>query len=144
MCNCQLKDQCLMQQKRLTKFVVYQATVATPSIGKHETYIGITENLFKKRFANHKATFNSRSMRTATELSNYIWDLIDRAEKCHTTWRTIKQAPSFNSNYHRCKLCSWKSYCIIFQSEIANLNQRSELIAACRHERKYTLAHCKV
>ena len=133
-----------MQQKRLTKFVVYQATVATPSIGKHETYIGITENLFKKRFTNHKATFNSRSMRTATELSNYIWDLIDRAEECHATWRTIKQASSFNSNYHRCNFCLWKRYYIIFQPEMTNLNKRSELIASCRHERKHTLANCKV
>ena len=99
---------------------------------------------FKTRFAKPKATFNSRSKRTATELSNYIWDLKDRAVEYHTTWRIVKQAPSFNSNYHRCNLCSWERYHIIFQPQMASLNKRSELLAACRHERKYTLAHCKV
>ena len=52
-----------------------------------------------KNIYNHKATFNSRSKGTTTELSNYIWDLKDRAVEYHTTWRIIKQAPSFNSNY---------------------------------------------
>ena len=92
-CNCRIKDQCPMQQKCLTKCVVYQAIVTTPSNGKQETYIGITENSFKTQFANHKATFNSRSKRTATELSNYVWDLKDRAVEYHTTWRIVKQAP---------------------------------------------------
>ena len=124
--------------------MVYQAIVTTPLNGKQETYIGITENPFKTRFANHKATFNTRSKRTATELSNYIWDFKDRAVEYHTTWRIVKQAPSFNSNYHRCNLCSWERYHIIFQPEMASLNKRSELIAACRHEKKYTLAYCKV
>ena len=43
--NCRIKDQCPMQQKCLTKCVVYQAIVTTPSNGKQETYTGITEKL---------------------------------------------------------------------------------------------------
>ena len=104
----------------------------------------LQKNLFKTRFANHKATLNSRLKRTATELSNYILDLKDKAVEYHTTWRIVKQAPSFTSSYHRCNLCSWERYYIIFQPEMASLNKRRELRAACRPERKYTLAHCKV
>ena len=128
--------------KCLTKCVVCQAAMTTPSNEKQG--IGIKENLFKTRFANHKATSNCRSKRTATELNNYIWDLRNRVKVYYTNWRIIKQAPSFGSNYHRCNLCLWERYYISFRPEMTSLNKLSKLIAACRHKRKYTLAHYKV
>ena len=39
--------------------VVYQATVSTEDGRPAQTYVGLTENSFKPRFANHKSSFNN-------------------------------------------------------------------------------------
>jgi hypothetical protein len=37
--------------------------------------VGLTENEFKTRYTNHKASFNNYEKRNSTELSKYIWNL---------------------------------------------------------------------
>ena len=56
-CNCRDSDECPVENKCLTKGVVYQATVTRQDNMKNETYIGLTENSFKTRFSAHKYTF---------------------------------------------------------------------------------------
>ena len=56
----------------LKKSVVYRATVTTEDRKSDETYVGLTENTFKTRFANHKASFNNLSKRMSTELSKHV------------------------------------------------------------------------
>ena len=40
-------------------------------------YLGSTGNSFKKRYRNHKSSFNNINRRHTTELSNYILNLKD-------------------------------------------------------------------
>ena len=47
------KKPCPLDGKRLTKCVVYKATVAETTSNNQETYIGLTENEFKTRFMCH-------------------------------------------------------------------------------------------
>ena len=53
--DCPKNGDCLKQS------VVYQATVSTKDDRPDQTYVGLTENSFKTRFANHKASFSNPS-----------------------------------------------------------------------------------
>ena len=83
-CNCQKKNECPLSNKCTTQSVVYQATVTTISKTFHkppQTYIRLTENSFKTRYANHKASFNSYNKRNSTELSKFVWELKSRQDR---------------------------------------------------------------
>ena len=57
--------------------VIYQATVTTEGNRPTETYVGLTENSFKTRYASHKSSFRDTNKRLSTELSTHIWHLKD-------------------------------------------------------------------
>jgi hypothetical protein len=71
-CSCQKPSKCPIC---LAKSVIYQATVKTSDKRPTQTYVGVTENEFKTRYTNHKASFNNYKKRNSTELSKYIWNL---------------------------------------------------------------------
>ena len=62
-----------MAGNSLKKTIVYHATVTTEDRKHDKTYVGLTENSFKTRFANHKASFNNLSKRMSTELSKDMY-----------------------------------------------------------------------
>ena len=70
--------------------MVYQAIVATVDNKPDQTYGGLTENSFKTRFTNRKASFNHPSKRLNTELSKYNWQLKDTKTNFQITWKILK------------------------------------------------------
>ena len=52
-----------------------------------QTYVGLTENSFKTRLANHKASLNSFDKRNASELSKYVWELKHRNIDYMINWK---------------------------------------------------------
>ena len=56
-CNCRKPIECPIPKNCLTESIVYQATVSTSDKRPPETYVGLTENKFKLRYANHKTSF---------------------------------------------------------------------------------------
>ena len=141
-CNCRTKNSCPLNGECQTKNVVYQATVTSGQDEHKETYIGITETSFKTRYNNHRTSFKYDNKRSATELSNYIWDLKSRNVNFNITWKIIARAPPYNISKRKCGLCTAEKYFIIFQPHLATLNERRELITTCRHSRKFTLSNC--
>ena len=77
LCNCRKPSDCPMAGNCLKESIVYQATVTTEDNKPNQTYVGLTENSFKTRYANHKASFNHPNKRMSTELSKHIWNLKD-------------------------------------------------------------------
>ena len=139
-CNCTNKDQCPLQQNCLVENVVYEATVNSNIENyKEKKYIGLCESTFKKRYSSHKTTFNLERYRNNTALSAEIWRIKDRNGQPNVTWRIIRRAKAYSPETQRCNLCLAEKF------EIANfpgrnlLNKRSEIIAKCRHRRKYQL-----
>jgi len=53
--------------------LVYLATVTTEDSRTAQSYVGLTENSFKTKFANHKSSFNDPKKRLNTELSKHAW-----------------------------------------------------------------------
>ena len=134
-CNCVKKDQCPLQNQCLSSSIVYQATVTTK--GKEETYIGVTENQFKARFANHKQSFKNQRYKHQTELSKYIWSLKEEEVEFNITWRIIRKAEAYNNISKRCNLCTTEKWFILCKPSMATLNTRVELINNCRHKNRF-------
>ena len=126
--------------------VVYEATVQ--HVGKAQKYIGMTENAFKTRYTNHKASFKHRIHRKQTELSNLIWDLKDKNIDYKLAWKLIAQAQPYKPGKITCNLC--KITCNLCLCEKYNIlinknlvNRKSELLNKCPHRRKYLTYNIK-
>ena len=140
--NCIRKETCPMQGKCLTEKVIYKATMTTPEPNSTvKKYIGLCETTFKKRYANHKKSFNHERYKNSTTLSTEFWRLKNANLHPIITWRIVRTAPSYNLTSKKCQLCLAEKF------EIANfpeheklLNKRSEIISKCRHQRRFKLA----
>ena len=132
------KIDCPMEGKCLTNNIVYQAVVATPT-GEKESYIGLTSNTFKQRWQQHKSSFNIKSKRNETTLSQYIWKLKDKEVDYKLTWKIVGKANPFSPVSEKCNLCLKEKFFIIFRPEMCSLNTRNELATHCRHKRKRLL-----
>ena len=58
-----------------SSIIIYQATVATNDSKPPQTYIGFTENSFKKSFTNFRNSFKDGKKKLSTELSKHVWKL---------------------------------------------------------------------
>ncbi|GFR86959.1 inositol hexakisphosphate and diphosphoinositol-pentakisphosphate kinase 2 [Elysia marginata] len=77
LCNCRDKSSCPLQGKCLEQSLDYRATVSETNTNKIDTYIGITENTFKRRFNQHMSSFRLHHKKSATALSEHVWKLKD-------------------------------------------------------------------
>ena len=135
-CNCHNKDECPMQNECLSENIVYKASVKSTNT-REQTYIGISETTFKKRYANHKKSFNHDKYRNDTELSKHVWAIKDKGEVPEVKWEIVKKCPKYNTNSRKCNLCLGEKLEIIMRDNL--LNKRSELVSRCRHLNKHLL-----
>ena len=119
-------------------------TVSTNNDRPNQTYIGLTENSFKTRFANHKPSFTNPSKKHSTELSKHVWQLKDTKTDFKILWKILKQDTPYNTASNRFNLCLWEKYFIICRPDLGTLNKRNELITSCRHASKFLLKNVKV
>jgi hypothetical protein len=126
-----------MSKNCLAKSVIYQATVKASDKRPTQTHVGQTENEFKTRYTNHKASFNNYAKRNSTELSKYIWNLKNNNISYSIRWKILKRAKSYSNASKRCNLCIREKYFIICKPDIATLNRRNELVSTCGHANKY-------
>ena len=113
--------ECPMSKNCLAKSVIYQATVKTSDKRPIETYVGLTENEFKTRYTNHKASSSNYEKRNSTELSKYIWNLKNNNISYSIRWKIVKRAKSYSNASKRCNLCIWEKYFIICKPALQHL-----------------------
>ena len=142
-CNCRNRKECPLNNNCLTKSIVYQATVKQENNQEEQTYVGLTENTFKTRYTEHKASFNHINKRHATTLSEHIWSLKDKNIQYNIKWKILTKAKAYNPNSKKCNLCLTEKYIITTQPSKSTLNKRNELASSCRHRRKYLLQQQK-
>lgn len=140
-CNCINKNTCPLEQKCLTKNIVYKATVTSncPTY-KSKIYFGLCETTFKQRYSNHKRSFNIARYKNDTELSNEIWRLKSLGIEAKIKWEIVRQCVPYNPQTKRCLLCLNEKLEIASYQGDNLLNKRSEIISKCRHQLKYALA----
>ena len=123
----------------LTKSIVYKATVV--ETGKF--YIGLTDNEFKKRLANHKHSFTNEKERNSTTLSQHIWDSGLNPEP-EIKWQILKKSQPRFPGSQECLLCLEEKNQILKHNRNPNcLNKRSELSNRCVtfHRAKHKLSN---
>ena len=87
----------------------------------------------------HKTNIKYERYRNSTTLSFECWRIKDKGGNPKVSWKKIGHAPSYSVETKRCLLCLREKF------EIANypgkdlLNKRSEIIAKCRHRKKFML-----
>ena len=68
-CNCLINQECPLDNKCLTPFLIYKAEVTNNINDERKIYIGAAETPFKERFRNHKRDMCHRKYLNSTELS---------------------------------------------------------------------------
>lgn len=141
-CNCIKKEQCPLNHQCLTPCIVYQANLMSEENPRYEAnYIGISEVAFKKRYANHKKSFNTERYMNDTALSKEVWRLKKNKETPKIRWKIIKKCSPYKPNSKNCNLCLNEKYEILTFKGNNLLNQKNELISKCRHQNKFLLAN---
>ena len=98
------------------------------------------ETAFKKRFSNHKKSFNLNEYKNETELSNEIWWIKNSGHHPKVKWEIVKKCVPYNPQTKRCLLCLNEKLDIAAYKEQNLLNKSNEIVSKCRHQLKYALA----
>ena len=142
-CNCIVKNQCPLNGECLAENTIYEATISIDDDTNDDNvpmkYIGLAETTFKKRFSNHKKSFNHERYENETELSKQYWKFKRQNKNPTVSWKIVRRTGGFQRASMKCNLC------LNEKLEIATkfgdiMNSKSELISKCRHVNKHTLA----
>ena len=142
-CNCRMKDSCPLEGNCAQNNVLYEAQVFENN-GDSEAvgvYYGVTED-FKKRFRNHKKSFNNPNYKNETELSIFIWAKRNIGVTCTVRWKIIKKASTYKSGSHMCRLCLLEKIKILSEKRKRNnklINDKDEFCKKCPHKIKATI-----
>ena len=90
---------------------------------------GICETTFKKRYANHKKSFNLINSRNDTTLYVEYWTLKQKKQAPRLTWEMKKQYRAYNSTLKKCNFCLNETLTVIDYPGKNLLNKRSEVIS---------------
>ena len=140
-CNCRTKASCPLAGQCLIEGVVYRAEITTDDHNDSRFYTGSTSLPFKSRYNGHHSSLTNAKYKNETTLSTYAWALKDQGKLPSTKWSIVAKAAPYRPGSGYCSLC------IAEKTEIAahirdnlSLNKRSELLAKCRHRRKFLLS----
>ena len=115
-------------QRKTTLFIIYVSpqTSSTKQLKSNSPtntskyYIGICEDIFKKRFSNHKKSFNHQPYENGTELSRKeIFKIKNKNEE--PAWKIKKKCTPFNPSPGKCNLCFSEKLLILERSSAKNI-----------------------
>ena len=105
-CNCQQKENCPMNGACLKQSLVYYATISCNDKNyQPKLYKGSCETSFKKRYSNHKKSFNVPLYKHDTKLSTEYWNLKTKQLNPRICWKIKEIYKSYNPTSKRCNLC---------------------------------------
>ena len=136
-CNCRNKHACPLQNKCMSKDIVYKATIFTGNTQDTRHYIGMTSNTFKERYRNHIKSFAHKKYSNETELSKHVWHLKQKKTDFTIKWSIIKKSISYTGGSKRCNLCLEEKISILKEKNNCLLNKRSEIVSACQHKSRF-------
>ena len=123
--NCINKYTCPLNGNCLLKNILCIATIKFDQKNyQPRNYKGISENAFKKRYANHKRSFNINRYKNDTKLSVEYWNLKAGNSNPNVTWSVKNQFSTHNPQSKRCSLCLNKKLEILKDKENNLLNKK--------------------
>ena len=143
-CNCRVKSECPLNGKCQVTVIIYKCTVLSP-IKPSKVYLGTAEGDFKKRFYNHRKSFNNDLGGNDTTLSKYMWELKETSNISSTlVWSFAKNGLPISNISKKCLLCLHEKLEIFNDPRLDELlNKRSELISNGRDANKFLLRNYK-
>ena len=142
-CNCDENEICPLQERCMTKGVVYEATAYTQEDNITKKYVGSASTTFKARLYNHRSSFTHSEKRHQTALSAYVWAKKEEGMEPEITYKILTTAPAYTASSGRCSLCLQEKVHILLADKKTSLNKRSEISNKCRHKWKWSLAGWK-
>ena len=121
-----------MSSDCLKESLVFYATISCE-------YKGSCETSFKKRYTNHKKSFNVRLYNHDTKLSTEYRNLKMKQLNPQISWKIKEIYKSYSPTSKRCNPCLTEKLEILDDPDKNLLNKRSEIISQCRHKNKYRL-----
>ena len=106
---------------------------------KPKLYKGSCETTFKKRFSNHKKSFNVPLYKHDTKLSTGYWNLKTKRLNPQMSWKIKGVYKFYNPISKRCNLFLTEKLEILDDPDRKLLNKRSKIISQCRHKNRYRL-----
>ena len=98
----------------------------------------MTEGPFKHRYNGHASSFRLERYRSATKQSEKVWTLWDRGIDFHIDWSIIRWGTPYKVGRTTCDLCTSEKLEIVKRaSDPGLLNNRTEILAKCRHNQKF-------
>ena len=132
LCNCRVKEECPMDGKCQTMDAVYDCRVTSPESRK--IYFGLAEVEWKKRYCNHKKSFNHKRYSHETTLSSYVWYLKEPLDVTpNLKWSIVRCATPYSNISKKFLLCLYEILVFItYPRQHELLNKRSELFYKCQ------------
>ena len=141
-CICINKEKCPLQEKYLTKNIMYKSTLTSNQDNyQHKIYYGITETKFKQRYANHVKSFRHETYQSGTELTNGLWSMKNNNCTPNVVWEILRlrKDQPYNPNTKRFSLCLNEKLKTARYKGHNLLNKRPEIINKCLHRNKFAL-----
>ena len=137
-CNCRNREQCPMDNKCLSKNIVYEAVVTEHPAEEEKDYRGLTSTAWKSRYGVHNQGFNHRKYSKACELAKHVWKLKDSHKTFDIKWSILKKVCGRLVG-GVCKLCTTETMLI---NEHPNKNRllNKQSIQKCMHDRTLLLS----
>ena len=104
---------------------------------KPKLHKGSCETSLKKRYSNHKKSFNVPLHKLDTKLSRQYWNLKMKQLNPQISWKIKGIYKSYDPTSKRCNLCLTKKLEILEGPDKNLLNKRSEIISQCRDRTEY-------
>ena len=123
---------------------VYDCRVNSP--GPRKIYLGLAEGKWKKRYYNHKKSFNHKRYSHETTLSSYVWHLKETLDVTpNLKWSVVRCTTCCSNISKKCLLCLYeKLVIIIYPRQYKLLSKGRELFCKCRLGNKYLLKNIRV
>ena len=131
-CNCRVKSECPLNRQCQVTDIIYKCTLLSPEKPR-KVYLGTAESDFKKRFYNHRKSFNNEANANDTTISKYIWELKETSNLSPTlVWSIAKKVLTYSNISKKCLLCLHEKLEIInYPPPDELLNKRSEFMSKC-------------
>ena len=113
---CPLNGECLKRQ------LVYKSKVEVNN-GTNQDYYGLSGTNFKERYSRQMTTFRMRDFEHETELSKFVWKLLDDNKTFNLEWEIKEYARKFKPGDKLCNLCIAEKTAILLADRDRTLNK---------------------
>ena len=143
-CKRRVKSECPRNGLCQVTDIIYKCTVLSPD-KPNKVYLRPAEGDFKKRFYNHRKSFNNEGSANDATLAKYIREVKESSNSSLTlVWSIAKKVLPYSNISKKCLVCLQEKLEIIYYLRPEELlNRRSELICKCWHANKFLLHNYK-